>query len=947
MLLKESYKRASRLKLWHYRIILMLGVTLVTGCYLWLETGVFPHEHFSTDYTTIHWIFAWLIWLTGMSGIQYGYQKLQQSSDALEIERNNLLQIFNSVQVGMLLIDQQMQVVCANRAMLQKFVKTPEHGWGCDRHSIILHCPEARDNLLGMGCGNSDRCAVCALMLALRDALNNGNSVTGQESRFLSEYAGVQLEIWILYSVTPLNLDGKRLALLSLMDVTERRAAELQLRTQQEQYRVLVENIPDVMVRFDHEGRRLYVNPAYRRLIAADDVSGLIGKTAEEAPVLGYGLSVRIDHAVRKVLDTALPLEMELCLESDGDQPSRHHLTSFVPELNENGRVTSVLCISRDISELRRSQHELHAMAFYDPLTGLPNRALFHERILQQIAEQRRLRQTGTVGILFLDLDGFKAVNDTLGHAAGDQLLQQAGARIRSCLREQDTVARLGGDEFAVILPELRQELDLATVARKILEAVEKPFDINGKELFISTSIGIACWPTDSRDADELIRFADVAMYHAKSQGRNNYQFYSEEMTQHAVERMELENDLRKALQQGELELYYQPKVDTLLGVLSGAEALLRWNHPVLGLVMPDRFIGIAEDTGLITGIGEWALRTACCTVSGWNRNALFPLKIAVNLSARQFLSDNLVETVLSALEESGCKPQWLELEITESLLMTNKPEVTETLEALHRMGITIAIDDFGTGYSALSYLIDFPVGVVKIDKAFVRDIAGNHKNLALVRTIISMGQALGLELVAEGVETGEQAVHLDKLGCHIIQGYFYGRPMPFEQFERWRTDFIVSRQLDEGEATGLLHSSWRDYLTTGHALIDSQHRELFRRITTLTLASRAGKAQDEVVALLDYLDGYIKTHFAAEEELMITTGFPHYTQHKAVHDSFCEVIEELRSRYREQGATISLTAETNFLAIEWLTRHICTMDRALADSINQQATGDRYALPF
>lgn len=946
MLLKESYNRASRLKLRHYRIILMLGITLITGCYLWLETGVIPHEQFIADYNTIHWIFAWLIWLTGMTGIQFGYQKLQASANASEGERNNLLAIFNSVQVGMLLIDQQMQVICANQAMLQKFDKTPEDGWGCASNGIMLHCPEARDNLLGMGCGNSDICDVCGLMFALRAALENGSSVTGQESRFLSEYAGVQLDIWILYSVKPLDLDGKRLALLSLMDVTERREADLLLRTQQEQYRALVENMPDLIVRFDREGRRLYVNPAYRRLIA-NDANGLIGKTAEEAPVLGPVISSRIHLAVRKVVATAVPLELELSLELNGDRSLQHYLTTFVPEFNEQGSVASVLSISRDISDLRRSQHELHAMAFYDTLTGLPNRVLFNERLHQQIVEQRRSRQTETIGLLFLDLDGFKAVNDTLGHAVGDQLLQECGTRIRDCLRDQDTVARLGGDEFAVILSEVRLEIDLATIARKILKAVEHPFTIDGKELFVSTSIGIACWPTDSVDPDELIRFADVAMYHAKSQGRNNYQFYSEEMTQHALERMELEGDLRKALQRGELELYYQPKVDTLIGMLVGAEALVRWNHPGQGLIPPDRFIGIAEDTGLIVDIGAWVLQTACRTATAWNRNALFPVKVAVNLSVRQFMSGNLVETVQTALQESGCKPEWMELEITESLLITNKPEVTETLETLHRLGITIAIDDFGTGYSALSYLIDFPVSIVKIDKAFVRDITESKKNLALVKTIISMGQALGLELVAEGVETGQQAAQLDKLGCHIIQGYFYGKPMPFEQFERWRIDFALSRQLDAGETAGLLHSSWRDYLTTGHALIDSQHRELFRRITTLTLASRAGKAQDEVIELLEYLDGYIKTHFAAEEELMITTGFPHYTQHKAAHDMFCEVIEELRSRFREQGATISLTAETNYLAVEWLTKHICTMDRMLADSMQHQKQEERYALPF
>jgi diguanylate cyclase (GGDEF)-like protein/hemerythrin-like metal-binding protein len=813
----ESLHKPQRLG--RYRIFLMMAITLVTGSYLWLETNVIPHNLFTSCATTTHWGFAGIIWLSGLIGIQFGYLKLCAGSRVLEQERNNLLAIFDAVQVGMVLIDQQMRVLCLNHAMLVKFNKSLEER-DCSRSDIRLRCPNNQNNLLAC-CDRSD-CEARFLMQSLRETLYTGQSASGQEARFISEYDGVRLDFWTLYAVTPLELGGRRLALLSLLDVTERKEAEQQL---------------------------------------------------------------------------------------------------------------------------RELQQELHSMAFYDSLTGLPNRMLFNDRLQQHITEQRRSRQTEKIGILFLDLDGFKSVNDSLGHAAGDQLLQEAGARIRACLREQDTVARLGGDEFAVVLPEVRHELDPATVARKVLTAIEQPFEIGGRQLFISTSIGIACWPVDSRDAAELVRFADAAMYHAKSQGRNNYQFYSEELTLNAVERMHLESDLRKALLQEELELYYQPKVNTLVGMLVGAEALIRWHHPVRGLVPPDRFIGIAEDTGMIVSIGAWVLQTACRTVVSWNCNALFPLKIAVNLSVRQFMTGNLVDTVQTALRESGCRPEWLELEITESLLMTNKPEVTTTLDDLHRMGVTIAIDDFGTGYSALSYLIDFPVSTVKIDKSFVSDIVGNNKNLALAKTIISMGHALGLELVAEGVETGGQAACLDKLGCRIVQGYFYGRPMPLQQFTRWLHDFNTSRQQAFSEADFDSQSSWRDYLTTGHDLIDSQHRELFRRITTLTIACRSGKAQDEVVQLLDYLDGYVKTHFSAEEQLMITSGSPHYTVHKAAHGNFYEMIDMLRARYQAEGVTASLTVETNYLAVEWLTKHICTMDRALADSMQHQTQEKQYEL--
>jgi len=479
----------------------------------------------------------------------------------------------------------------------------------------------------------------------------------------------------------------------------------------------------------------------------------------------------------------------------------------------------------------------------------------------------------------------------------------------------------------------------MAMVARKILAAIEAPFYISGKELFITTSIGIACYPADSSETSELIRFADAAMYHAKAMGRNNFQFYAASLTQHAAERMELESDLRKALQQGELEVYYQPKVDTIIGLLVGAEALLRWHHPTRGLVPPDAFIGIAEDTGLITGIGAWVLQTACLAALEWNRDEHYPVKIAVNLSARQFMTGDFVETVRSTLAETGCRSEWLELEITESLLMAHKSEIVASLEALDNMGITIAIDDFGTGYSALSYLTDFPVSTVKIDKSFVRDITVQKKNLELVKAIVSMGHALGLELVAEGVETGEQAACLDKLGCHVIQGYLYGKPMPIGEFDAWRTEFFKRRK-SGGEEFKLEHSAWRDYLTTGHEMIDAQHRELFKRITKLTVACRAGKGQHEVTQLLDYLGGYVKTHFSAEEKLLISFGSPHYAEHKAAHDNFTQIIDMLSSRYRQDGENLALTIETNYVAVDWLTSHICTMDRELADRINLPGKG-------
>lgn len=640
--------------------------------------------------------------------------------------------------------------------------------------------------------------------------------------------------------------------------------------------------------------------------------------------------------SLRKTLENGDPSdgsEVTLLLERDNDVARTWMRYSTRPLALAGARFA--LLTLMDITDLKTTQSELHRKALYDPVTSLPNRVLFVDRLERLISAMPRDTQ-GNFGVMLLDLDSFKAVNDTLGHDTGDRLLNTVGNRLRLCLRAQDTVARMGGDEFALLLPEVRHAVDLATVARKIMATIEAPIHLDDNEFFITASVGIACYPVDSSSCRELLSVAEVAMYHAKSMGRNNFQFYAASLTSDAGERIELEADLRKALRQRELELYYQPKVDTLIGQMVGAEALLRWRHPVRGMIPPDRFIGIAEDTGMIMEIGAWVLRCACFSIVKWNRDALYPFRVAVNLSVRQFLADDFVDIVRSTLAETGCQPDWLELEITESLFMTRKPRITATFEALDALGVPMVLDDFGTGYSSLSYLTDFPVSCIKIDKSFVRDITTRQKSLELVRGIVSMGLALGMELVAEGVETGEQAACLDKLGCHVIQGYFYGRPMPEPEFDIWRANFCSSRALGNDEITQLVQSSWRDYLTTGNALIDGQHRELFGRITRLAQACRSGKGLDEVSGVLNYLGDYVKEHFAAEEELLVSVNSPRYSEHKAAHRAFTEVIDELISRFQREGETLDLAIETNFAAIEWLTSHICGMDRDLAERLRR-----------
>ncbi len=591
----------------------------------------------------------------------------------------------------------------------------------------------------------------------------------------------------------------------------------------------------------------------------------------------------------------------------------------------------------RDRQTHKKTQEHVHQLAYYDRLTGLPNRSLFQDRLQQAVQESSQNKDN--LGVIFLDLDGFKEVNDTLGHDVGDELLKMIATRLSNTLRPRDTTSRFGGDEFAILASEIRKEIDLAVIARKLLTALNEPVTIQGRELHVTASIGIASFPSDSLEASDLLRYADAAMNHAKGSGKNSFKFYSASLTQTATERLELESDLRKALANGQLEVYYQPKIHTIIGQMTGAEALLRWHHPSRGMVPPDKFISIAEDTGLIVEIGAWVLHTACATATAWNKNSLFPIKVAVNLSARQLLYGDFADTVSTTLTNTGCRPEWLELEITENLLMSRTNETVSSLETLDKLGVSIALDDFGTGYSSLSYLTEFPIKTIKIDKAFIRNITTDKRKQELVRAIITLGRSLTAELVAEGVETSEQAACIDRLGCYIIQGYLYGRPMPVSGFNEWQNSFSATQVANDDAMARTISSAWRDYLTTNHPVIDIQHQELFRQITNLTDACRHHDEQHKVAGLLDYLDNYVKIHFATEEKLLLSIGSPDYFVHKAAHDYFADLVHTLISQCRNEGESRELTIKTNYITVEWLTRHICIMDRKLAEQLQEAHT--------
>lgn len=451
------------------------------------------------------------------------------------------------------------------------------------------------------------------------------------------------------------------------------------------------------------------------------------------------------------------------------------------PEFGDDGKTCLISGTTLDITDRIKAECEIQQLINYDTLTGLPNRNLLHERITHSIAKAAPLKQI--VGLLFIDLDRLKNVNETLGHRAGDYLLKSVAKRLLGCIRDSDTLARLGSDEFVIVMNSVTNEEGLSNAAKKILSIIAEPFDGDDDEIYITATIGISVYPLDGDDGHLLLKHADLAMYQAKELSRNSFNFFSQEMNSKALERLMLENSMRKALEREEFFLVYQPQVDVRNGKIVGMEALLRWQHPDMGLLGPDRFICLAEETGFIVPLGEWVLQKACRQNKAWQMAGLPPVRVAVNLSARQFGQQRLDETISSILFETGLAPEWLELEITESAIMKNADGNIDMLRKLKEMGIALAVDDFGTGYSSLSYLKHFPISRLKIDRSFVRDITTNSDDAAIAEIIIAMSQMLKLNVIAEGVETRAQMGFLSFHNCVEMQGYLFSRPVLAEQF--------------------------------------------------------------------------------------------------------------------------------------------------------------------
>lgn len=446
------------------------------------------------------------------------------------------------------------------------------------------------------------------------------------------------------------------------------------------------------------------------------------------------------------------------------------------------GEPSQYIALFSDITSIKQSQLQLEHLAHHDPLTDLPNRLLFEDRLEHAITQAKR--QHNHLAVLFLDLDRFKTINDSLGHAVGDALLVQVAKRLQHLLRENDTAARLGGDEFTILAENLEDPSYTAVIASKIQNQFKKPFDVFGRTLHVTASIGISLYPEDGEDVSNLTKNADAAMYQAKENGRNSYRFYTSELTQLAFDRLLMETELRTALKEQQLLLFYQPQFSLSTGKMTGIEALLRWNHPRLGLISPNQFIPLAEETGLIYEIGLWTLEEACTQTRKWSQMGLFAGRMAVNLSVRQIMQTDLILRFEEIIDQTGCPPKQLQFEVTEGIFMGQMDLSIPVLDVFKQLGVTIAIDDFGTGFSSLSYLKQLPIDKLKIDRSFIQELPDNSDDVAISQSIISLGQTLGLEIIAEGVETEAQQNLLKSMGCQEVQGYLYDKPMPAGEFE-------------------------------------------------------------------------------------------------------------------------------------------------------------------
>jgi diguanylate cyclase (GGDEF)-like protein/PAS domain S-box-containing protein len=690
--------------------------------------------------------------------------------DALRTSEARFRAISDASPLGIFVSDREGSCVYTNAAYHEISGLTFEQTLGTN-WSMAIH-PEDRQRVYAEWC----------------DAVR-GEAPFQTEFRFLRHDGSV---VWTRVNSAAMSDDLEpRGRVKTVEDITERKQAELVLRVaeealfeEKERAQVTLNSIGDAVLTTDLLGNVTYLN------LVAEGMTGWFGDDALGRPlaevfriIAGGTRLAAINPAQRAIKeDRTVGLAADCVLiRRDGSECAIED--SAAPIHNRDGRVAGAVLVFHDVSKSRAMALKMSHLAQYDFLTDLPNRVLLTERLIQaMVLAQRHEKQ---VALLFLDLDYFKHVNDSLGHAIGDRLLQSAAGRLAACVRATDTVCRQGGDEFVILLAEIDQPLDAAHVAEKLLTAVAVPHLIDGHEVHATLSIGISIFPDDGVSVDVVMQNADAAMYHAKAGGRNNYQFFTADMNTHAVRRQLIESGLRRALKQGEFVLHYQPQIDLASGAITGAEALIRWLDPQLGLVAPGQFVQIAEECGLIVAIGQWVLREACRQVKAWLDAGLCVVPVAVNISAVEFRHKNFVERITQILSETGTAPRYLELELTESILMRDAESSVSVLKALKTLGVQLAVDDFGTGYSSLSYLKRFPIDTLKIDRSFARDIATDADDATIVDAVIGMGRNLKQRVIAEGVETHEQLAFLRAKPCPAGQGFLFSRPLSAEDFAR------------------------------------------------------------------------------------------------------------------------------------------------------------------
>ena len=565
---------------------------------------------------------------------------------------------------------------------------------------------------------------------------------------------------------------GEPAGLAMLQDIRERLHSESQMRKQSS----ALEQTADTVMITDREGVIEYVNPGFEKSTGygRDEVVG------HKPSLLKSGKQAAGFY--KKLWNTILAGKVfnEVFINRRKDGSLFYEEKTITPLKDGTGAITNFVATGKDVTERMQTQERLQHMAQHDALTELPNRVLLMDRLKQALA--RAHWHERLVAVLFIDIDRFKTINDTLGHDAGDRLLQALSERLSASVREGDTVARFGGDEFVILLDDVGLDKDIVAIAQKVLETLAPPFDIDSQSLYVTASIGISLYPNDGEDSGTLLRNADIAMYRAKDLGKNTYQFYSADMSARAFERLTLESSLRHAIERQEFRLYYQPQIDNASGAILGVEALLRWQHPDFGLVPPAEFVPLLEETGLIVTVGEWVFNSACQQLCAWHAAGWPTLRMAVNLSPRQFQSTGLALMVERGLDAVGCDPEFIELEITENLLLRHDATTLETLDALRALGVRLAIDDFGTGYSSLSYLRRYSIDTLKVDRSFVHDVPGDADDCALASAIIVLAQSLYLDVIAEGVETEAQREFLQERGCQVMQGNLFSRPLPADE---------------------------------------------------------------------------------------------------------------------------------------------------------------------